>query len=170
MQKTFTSTEHDRTVKWIEGGRIIHCDLAGRVLAVEDYSKSAISKILKFFERGAAAKPMKVATFNAAAQEVLRDIEGFEVDFADGKITARATSREKSTNKVFRGADTRYNSKYENTILYTRKGDGFAENTRYSVVFHSDGLVEFEEFEKISCENLNVRHDQPLLSVYVTEG
>jgi hypothetical protein len=139
------------------------------LISIEPHTKAALNKIIKFLEKKPTSKTVRIGGLNAAAQALLRDVDSIRIEEIDGGIYGHVGSGE-DYRKIARQADKRYNSTYENTHVYVRKDDSFKDNTRYEIVLHSDGLIQFEELEPIAPENINMRYEQPLLSVYLTEA
>lgn len=160
MQKQFVSETHARIIKWIEGGRILVCDLEGKVLSIENYSKAALSKIIKFVEKTPTSKMTPAANFNAAGKKLLDNISGFDLDESLFGIINNA---ETATNKIYHYTDK---NNQVTTKMYIHTKDSFKMNMRYEMVIDSDGTIQFEEFEEILPENLNNSYEIALLNVY----
>jgi hypothetical protein len=152
-------------IKWTEGGRIVHYNLSGKILAVEDYSKASIAKIVKFLNRSNDLQTVRSASFNAAAHNFLNDIESFDIiETNDGFLGVPAKD---GTNKITRNKDNRSNHIKHN--MYLPVDQNWKMNMRYLVNVCDDGSVEFVEFEEINSENLNKDYSEMLLNVYECE-
>ena len=164
MQKVFVAEKLARKVKWTEGGRIVHTDLEDKVIAIENYTKAALAKIIKFLTKDETAKTKRSAKFNATARNMLAGIDGFDMIEDNGNFLA-IVNNNNPMNKICR---TWYKAT-ENVKIYLKADQPFKINTRYEMCFDADGTVIFQELEPITPENLNAEYSQALLNVYECE-
>lgn len=161
--KTFVSEAHNRMIKWMEGGRIVHYALNDNsVVGIENYTKGALAKIINFLEVTTGTKIERTASFNAASRELLNGVEGFKIEEIDGSFFGIVTPKKSATNKIRRS----WNKNQEIINIYLPTDQNWKMNMRYKMIIENDGSVQFEEFEEILPENLNQEYAEPLLNVY----
>lgn len=163
MIKKYISEANRRVIEWTEGGRIIHKDLSGKVVGMEDHSKTALTKIIKFLDRKTSTKTIRQGSFNAVAKPHFVDMKGLDIECIDGTFHARRNDTILATNKLNHQVKK---AGGDNLNMYIRSCDEFKPNMRYAVEVSHDGSIEFVEFEEIRSENLNARYDEPILNIY----
>lgn len=165
LVKTATYENHNRIIKWSEKGRIVHSDLAGKVISVEDYTKASLTKIIKFLERSHIDKTKRMGKLNRAAHDLFNGIDAFNVEATNDGFVARVSKD--GSNKIHRTAQK--GTVYQNHNVYLPVSQEWKTNMRYKIDIDNDGTIWFSEFEAINTENLNIEYAEPLLNVYETE-
>lgn len=160
LQKIYVSEEAKRKVKWIEGGRILVTDMEDNVLSIEKYSKGGLANIIGFLEKKTTDKKPS-PKFNAIARNMLAGVDGFDMIEDNGNFLCLVNNK----NPKVKLRRTWYKN-VESLKMYVPVEFKMKENSRYDVIFDSDGSVIFQPREEISAENINMSYESPVLNIY----